>query len=159
MRKRRSWRLCAPGVFFSYEDKATDTLNPQAKAISLKFTVNSVSRGVRWMGSRDFDPADVQNNRCRLEISRGAGLLLNDTSVQIITNRGAVALTLPLSKATVTGNLAAWNFQPSRGSALRSTSGFQHYDAVHFHAVYRAAAARSGWYRRSDYLVRRIGKR
>ncbi|HEY3414590.1 MAG TPA: dockerin type I domain-containing protein [Armatimonadota bacterium] len=122
---------------FSSEDKVTDPINPHAKAISLKFTVSAVSRGLRWMGSRDFDPADVQNNRCRLEISRGAGLLLDNTSVQVITNRGAVVKTLPLSKATVTGNTAVWNFsllgdQPA--AQLRASNITTPYTSTQFDA-------------------------
>lgn len=95
---------------YSVEDKNSDPVNPHAKAITLKFTVSSPSRGLRWMGSRDFDPVDVQNNRCHLEISRGAGLLLDDSGVQVITNRGAVVKTLPKSQAKITGNTAAWDF-------------------------------------------------
>lgn len=95
---------------YSVEDKVVDSLNPHAKAISLKFTVQSVLGGLKWMGWTGLAPIDVQNKRCHLEVSRGAGLLLNSTSVQVITNRGAVAATLPLSAASIIGNTAKWDF-------------------------------------------------
>jgi hypothetical protein len=77
------------------------------------------------MGWKDLAPADVQNNRCHLEVSRAAGLQLDDTSVQVITNRGAVAKSLPLSAARISGNTATWDFslpgnQP--GAQLRALS-------------------------------------
>jgi hypothetical protein len=95
---------------YSMEDRVTDPLNPHAKAITLKFTVQSVLGGLKWMGWNGLAPIDVQNKRCHLEVSRGAGLMLNDSSVQVITNRGAVAATLPLSAATIVGNTASWDF-------------------------------------------------
>lgn len=98
---------------YSMEDRVTDPLNAHAKAITLKFTVQSILGGLRWMGWNGLAPNDVQNKRCHLEISRGAGLMLNDTSVQVITNRGAVAATLPLSAATIIGNTAKWDFSLS----------------------------------------------
>jgi len=90
---------------FSAEDKVTK----RSDGLSLKWTFDTPS-GEKWMGNRTMSAADVSGSRCRLEVSRAAGL--NLSSVQVITNRGVVALNLPVSGAgvTIAGNTATWNF-------------------------------------------------
>ncbi|HEY3267574.1 MAG TPA: hypothetical protein VGM37_11645 [Armatimonadota bacterium] len=93
---------------FAAEDKAPT----HAGAVSLKFFVTPVGKGARWMGSRDFDPADVRAGYCTLQVTRTAGLLIDGGSIQVITNRGAVAKTLgtgPFDCMRV-GTTAIWNF-------------------------------------------------
>lgn len=77
---------------------------------SLKFTVNTVADGVKWMGDRTLKPHDLGGDRCRLEIKPGKGLTLD--SVEVVTNRGVVARALPLSGpgVTVDKGVYSWAF-------------------------------------------------
>jgi hypothetical protein len=92
---------------FSVEDKASLF----SDMLRLKFVANTTS-GVKWMGSRGLTAGDVAGSRLRLELTRNAGLILS--SVQLITNGGAVARDLPLSGPGVTlsadGKSATWDF-------------------------------------------------
>jgi hypothetical protein len=106
---------------FSSEDPA----GPHADGTVVKWTVNTVSDGVKWMGARTLKPADVTGNRLHLEVTRAAGLSLQ--SVQVITNRGVVAKTLPLSGAgvTIAGSKYTWDFgvaEDAPGAQIRACS-------------------------------------
>lgn len=112
---------------FAVEDKAASPNNKTfavQNALTLKWTLNTPS-GLKWMGSRNLLSTDVSGNRCRLEITRPAGLQL--ATVQVITNRGLVAKTLPLSGPGVlidtTTKTATWEFglvNESPGPSLRT---------------------------------------
>ncbi len=92
---------------------------------SLKFTVNTVADGVKWMGDRTLKPQDLAGSRCRLEVKPGKGLTLN--KVEVVTNRGVVARSLPVSGAgvTITNGVASWEFGlsgDSPGAQIRACS-------------------------------------
>ncbi|HEY3268107.1 MAG TPA: PKD domain-containing protein [Armatimonadota bacterium] len=94
---------------FSAEDKAST----HAGAISLQFTVTPPGKATRWMGSRDFQPDDVRRGVCRLVVTRAAGLQLSGGTVEVITNRGVVARSLPTSGSSgvrITDKTATWEF-------------------------------------------------
>lgn len=76
----------------------------------MKMTVNTISNGVKWMGDRTLGARDVQGARCRLEVKSGKGLTLD--RVEVVTNRGRVARTLPVSGpgVTIAGGVASWEF-------------------------------------------------
>lgn len=109
---------------FSSEDPA----GPHSGSTVIRWTVNTVSDGVKWMGTRTLKPEDVGASRLHLEVTKGAGLTLQ--SVEVVTNRGAVARALPVSGAgvTVSGSKYTWDFGlpgDAPGAQLRATSDTQ----------------------------------
>jgi len=77
---------------------------------SLKFTVSTVADGVKWMGDRTLKPQDLDGTRCRVEVKPGKNLTLS--RVEVVTNRGVVAKSLPVAGTGVTwtNGVASWDF-------------------------------------------------
>lgn len=109
---------------FSAEDPA----GPPSGSTVIKWTVNTLADGVKWMGTRTLKAADVGGSRLHLEVTRNAAVTLQ--SAQVVTNRGVVAKDLPLSGAGVTVNGAkfTWDFglpSDAPGAQLRACSDVQ----------------------------------